>query len=122
MDPENGQLLVLEPGQPGGAVVSHRSRRHALCTLSGRVYRSKPASMKGITAEQVRDLRGKDTGAVFGERIRAELAGLLGVALSSIPKVSYTQVSRWESRGLDPSTGKITTLVYLAALQRLRGR
>ena len=40
----------------------------------------------------------------------------------SIPKVSYTQVSRWESRGLDPSTGKITTLVYLAALQRLRGR
>ena len=75
---------------------------------------------KGITADQVRTLRGKDTGAVFGERIRAELAKLLEVPLSDIPKVSYTQVSRWESRGLDPTTGKISTLVYLAALERLR--
>ncbi len=76
--------------------------------------------MKGITAEQVRELRGEDTGAVFGERVRVELANLLEVSLSNIPKVSYTQVSRWESRGLNPSTGKISTLVYLAALGRLR--
>ncbi len=76
--------------------------------------------MKGITAKQVRELRGKDTGAVFGERVRVELAELLEISLSSIPRVSYTQVSRWERRGLDPSTGKISTLVYLAALERLR--
>lgn len=78
--------------------------------------------MNGMSAKQVRELRGNDTGAVFGERVRVELAALLGVPLGSIPKVSYTQVSRWENRGLDPSTGKITTLVYLAALRRLGGQ
>ncbi len=78
--------------------------------------------MNGMTAKRVRELRGTDTGAAFGERVRLELADLLAVPLSNIPKVSYTQVSRWESRGLDPSTGKISTLVYLAALRRLRRR
>ena len=78
--------------------------------------------MKRITAEQVRELRGNDTGAVFGERVRVELASLLEIPLNSIPKVSYTQVSRWESRGLNPSTGKISTLIYLVALERLRTR
>jgi len=77
--------------------------------------------IKSMTGPQVRSLRGKQTGAVFGERVRAELAMLLAVPVASIPSVSYTQVSRWEKRGLDPATGKITTLVYLAALRRLRG-
>lgn len=75
--------------------------------------------IKSMTAAQVRALRGKQTGAVFGESVRAELATLLAVSVASIPSVSYTQVSRWEKRGLDPATGKISTLVYLAALSRL---
>jgi len=77
--------------------------------------------IKSMTGAQVRSLRGKQTGAVFGESVRAELAVLLAVPVASIPSVSYTQVSRWEKRGLDPTTGKITTLVYLAALRRLAG-
>ena len=76
--------------------------------------------IKNMTGEQVRALRGKQTGAVFGESVRVELAALLAVPVDAIPSVSYTQVSRWEKRGLDPSTGKLTTLVYLAALRRLR--
>lgn len=76
--------------------------------------------IKRMTGEQVRSLRGKQTGAVFGERVREVLAVLLAVPVAAIPSVSYTQVSRWEKRGLDPTTGKLTTLVYLAALHRLR--
>ena len=72
-----------------------------------------------MTGEQVRALRGKQTGAVFGQRVRDELSRLLKVPVDAIPSVSYTQVSRWEKRGLDPDSGKITTLVYLAALRRL---
>ena len=78
------------------------------------------SAIERMTGAQVRSLRGKQTGAVFGERVRQELAALLTVAVDAIPSVSYTQVSRWEKRGLDPATGKLTTLVYLAALQRLR--
>ena len=76
--------------------------------------------MKSMSGEQVRSLRGQQTGAVFGESVREELALLLAVPVDSIPSVSYTQVSRWEKRGLNPTTGKISTLVYLAALRRLR--
>ena len=76
-------------------------------------------TIKSMTGEQVRQLRGKQTGAVFGQRVRETLATLLEVPVDAIPSVSYTQVSRWEKRGLDPATGKITTLVYLAALRRL---
>jgi hypothetical protein len=72
-----------------------------------------------MTGAQVRSLRGSQTGAVFGQRVRERLAQLLEVPVDAIPSVSYTQVSRWEKRGLDPDTGKITTLVYLAALRRL---
>ena len=77
--------------------------------------------IQNMTGAQVRCLRGEQTGAVFGQRVRDELADLLAVPVASIPSVSYTQVSRWEKRGLDPATGKITTLVYLAALRRLHG-
>ncbi|NKB89767.1 MAG: hypothetical protein GKS06_16255 [Acidobacteria bacterium] len=73
----------------------------------------------GMTGSEVRALRGGRTGAVFGQDVREELAGLLAVPVEAIPSVSYTQVSRWEKRGLDPDTGKITTLVYLAALRRM---
>lgn len=75
--------------------------------------------VRAMSGEQVRQLRGDQTGAVFGQRVREQLAHLLEVSVDVIPSVSYTQVSRWEKRGLDPSTGKITTLVYLAALRRL---
>jgi len=77
--------------------------------------------INSITGAQVRSLRGKQTGSVFGERVREELASMLQVPVDAIPSVSYTQVSRWEKRGLDPETGKITTLVYLAALRALAG-
>ncbi len=77
--------------------------------------------MQNMTGAQVRELRGEQTGAAFGERVREELAALLDLPEAAIPSVSYTQVSRWEKRGLDPATGKITTIVYLAALRRLAG-
>jgi hypothetical protein len=70
--------------------------------------------IQGMSGTEVRALRGKQTGAAFGQRVRDELALLLQVPVAAIPSVSYTQVSRWEKRGLDPNTGKITTLVYLA--------
>ncbi len=76
--------------------------------------------IRAMSGSQVRTLRGKQTGAVFGERVREQLADMLGVPVDAIPSVSYTQVSRWEKRGLDPAGGKITTLVYLAALRRLQ--
>jgi hypothetical protein len=75
--------------------------------------------IRAMSGAQVRTLRGEQTGAVFGERVRDELADMLGVPVAAIPSVSYTQVSRWEKRGLDPAGGKLTTLVYLAALRRL---
>ena len=75
--------------------------------------------VQGMTGSQVRELRGERTGAVFGQHVREALAALLCVPVEAIPSVSYTQVSRWEKRGLDPGTGKITTLVYLAALRRM---
>ena len=76
--------------------------------------------IRAMPGAEVRALRGEQTGAVFGERVRAELADMLEVPADAIPSVSYTQVSRWEKRGLDPAGGKITTLVYLAALRRLQ--
>ena len=36
--------------------------------------------IQNMTGEQVRDLRGSQTGAVFGESVREELATLLGVS------------------------------------------
>ena len=75
--------------------------------------------ISAMSGPEVRALRGKQTGAVFGQRVREALAEMLAVPVEVIPSVSYTQVSRWEKRGLDPATGKITTLVYLSALQRL---
>ena len=70
--------------------------------------------------DEVRNLRGKETGGAFGKRVRAAVAEVLGIPEAVVPSVSHTQVSRWETRGLDPTTGKISTLVYLVALGRLR--
>lgn len=76
--------------------------------------------LEGLSGEQVRAIRGKATGAVFGGRVRQAVADILGVDVRSVPEVSYTQVSRWEARGLDPTARKLPTLLYLVALYRVR--
>ena len=76
--------------------------------------------MRRITGKQVRELRDGNSQAAFGYRLRQQVASLLGLEAEQVPAISAAQVSRWESGGLDVSSNRLASIVYLVAMRRMQ--
>ena len=76
--------------------------------------------MRPITGKQVRKLRDVDSQAAFGYRLRQQVASLLGLEAEQVPAISTAKVALWESGGLDVSSNRLASIVYLVAMRRMQ--